>query len=220
MIIIEGTRAILDAMFFSDMWSTIHSTLFVVVAIILTSSRDFTGVYIIFLVYLIVFATFGSVNPFMVTYNNPINSLVYLVEYLVVGTVYSVIKFWNFVYVIVEQIKVAKQSFINEFHLKIGVQDQIPDTLLKNWTNVRTSKLAAYFGFYGDGISDLSELSPVNQKSLICNWIVCWPLSAVELFIVYPSSKLVIGLCNLLGSVYHGVYIYTIKKSINPSDLM
>jgi hypothetical protein len=216
MFLIEGTGAILSAMFLSGMWSGILSAVFIIAAILLTASRDFSVAYAIFVIYLMLFALFGSVNPFMVIIHNPGDVISYFIGYFVVGAAYSVIKFWDFVASAVKITKTAKQAFI-EFHkLKIGVQDNIPVEYAESWTVSRRQILRQYSKH---SCNDLSDFQPSNQKSLILNWIAFWPFSAVGLFIADPLQALVVGIYNRLGSVYDRIYKNTIAKTINMSDL-
>lgn len=213
MIIIDGTGAILSAMFFGGIWAMMASIIFVIAAILLTASESFGIAYAAFVIYLIVFAIFGPMNPFVFTWHNPIDVLGYFIEYFIIGAGYSIAKYWSYVTKTVNVVRELKRTFIEKNKLTISILEEIPEEFKSKWKEYRYNNLS-----YRDR-DRIDNLRPTQQKALIMNWIAFWPFSAIGLFVADPLRHLVTSIYEHLVAVYSKMYDKIVSSKINLNDL-
>jgi len=213
MIIIDGTGAMLGAMFFGGIWAMTASIVFIIAAILFTASESFSLAYLAFVIYLIVFAIFGPVNPFVLTWHNPLDVFGWFIEYFVLGALYSITKYWSYVTKVVNIILEIKKRFIAEYKLTISPKDEIPEDFRVKWKDYRYNHLE-----YRDR-DRVDNLRPTQQKALIMNWIAFWPFSALGLFVADPLRHLVTSIYEHLVSIYGKMYDKIVSNKINLNDL-
>lgn len=213
MIIIDGTSAMLSAMFFGGAATFIATIAFFIAAILFTASEMFSLAYVAVVIYVVVFAIFGPVNPFSYLWHNPLDVLGWFIEFFVIGAVYSIAKYWSYVTKVVNTVRELKKEFIEIHELKISLLDEIPKEFMSDWKNFRYNRLS-----YTDR-DRVDNLRPTQQKALIMNWIAFWPFSAIGLFVADPLRHLVTSIYEHLVSVYGKMYDKIVSSKINLNDL-
>lgn len=205
MFIIDAPSMLIGALFFSGFWPLFLTIVFIIVAILSSTSEAFTVSYIATVIFAILLAIFTTVNPFVAIWNHPATAFGLLIAYIGVGSLYSVYKYSVTFRKIVASVSKAKAEYINLNNLNIAVTDPIPERYMSNWKSYRYNH-----SYYTKGGID---------KTRIMNWIAFWPFSAVGVFVADPLHALVTHAYNMMVSTYKLIRANIIKGHLNESDL-
>lgn len=209
---VEYPLLLIDTLLFgSGVLSLILTIVFVCVVILSVSSEYITLSYIALCAYLLALTIFTPINVYDVVTTNPIQVLQFVVGYLLIGALYTVVKYRSYVVNIVNEVQTLKKRFIDENKLLIKVTDELPNK--DSWNNfIRDYNYNLYYTLK-------HGITPGSQKTLITNWIVFWPFSAVGLFVAHPLEHVVTLIYNSLQSVYHKMYYKLITSKLNITDI-
>lgn len=215
MFIIDAPSMLIGALFFSGFWPLFLTIVFIIVAILSSTSEAFTVSYIATVIFAILLAIFTTVNPFVAIWNHPAMAFGLLIAYIGVGSLYSVYKYSVTFRKIVASVSKAKAEYINLNNLNIAVTDPIPELYMLNWKSFRYNN-----SYYTNGY-DHSYYTKERRidKTRIMNWIVFWPFSAVGVFVADPLHALVTHAYNMMVSTYKLIRTNIIKGYLNESDL-
>lgn len=133
-------------------------------------------------------ALFGDFNALTWMQAHPWKFLQYVVGFFVVGTVWSVAKWWFYVRERRDDFNQMKLGFIKRHELGLKVTEPIPE-----------DKLAAY----GDWMSVLrGRPDPSAHKSRIMVWMMYWPWSMLWTLVNDPIKKLFKAIYRRIEGVY------------------
>lgn len=214
MFLIDTTSALLGAMFLTGFWSISFSTVFIIVAILLVASEEFSWAYTSMVVYAVLLAIFTPANVFVYVWHEPLHAIGFVLMFFVIGAIYSALKYGSFLRRVVNMVKDAKQAFIIEHKLKITTTEEIPEEYASEWQRFKSDKLE-----YSVLNKINRGLRPSDNKALIMNWIAFWPFSAIGLFVADPLREIVKSIYQHMVSIYGKMYEHIISKSINMSDI-
>lgn len=145
---------------------------------------------------------------------NKMNMALLFVGYFVVGSFYSMMKFWCFLQKIKDRYLSYRVSWlVRELgDFKGGTNDSyetyaIPDELKGKWTNsLETMERGVVFDFAA------GKLRVSRYKSLITSWIVWWPISGIWFIINDPVKRIANWLFEKFKSIYSKIYRAAVGK--------
>ena len=122
---------------------------------------------------------------------NPLQFLAFVAGYFVAGAVWTVVKWWFFVYRMREEYNEIRESFLRSEN--VGGPG-IPDDLKSNWYGYLRRNVN--YGKYGSRsrlkliANGVEPPKPNDFKSRIYSWMVFWPWSMVYTLIDDPVRKI------------------------------
>jgi hypothetical protein len=137
---------------------------------------------------------------------NPTNTIGFIVSYLVVGGVWSIIKWRSYIKPIFEKYKEIKVKFekvygkpsednwghwvdkLNEDKRHIQVYDEYTES----FTSCKTM----------EDVQDIVTPKASNKKTLLISWIGYWPISLLAMLLNNPLRRIFVGVYNLLSGIY------------------
>ncbi|MGZ8924585.1 MAG: hypothetical protein ACXW2E_01750 [Nitrososphaeraceae archaeon] len=213
MTVLELPFVLFSSMFLNGIAGAIFSTLFVIAAILLVAVEGYAGVYVSFVVYLVLMMVFSNLDIFGYIYHNPADFVLFCITYFLIGAVYSIAKYRSECVKDINKVQEVKQQYINLTELPITTTDSVPESHKKEWFAYLKNNLNYdEYRRFKDGYVG-SE-----QKARIMNWIVFWPFSAVGLLVADPLRKFVEYLYRLMTDTYNKVRNQIITTKINMSD--
>jgi hypothetical protein len=154
-----------------SMWFWVLLAVEFLILLVLTETERPGWSFLSLLALGVLFKYFGDFDPFAWVVHNPVALLWYFAAYLVAGTIWSVIKWFFYVYRQKEKYIEAKSRYLNHRHLS-----------LKDWEDSWDRN--AYKNSKG-GIVPLVG----DNKGRIMMWMGYWPFSAVWTLIDEPVKK-------------------------------
>lgn len=213
-LLITTPVALISTMFFSGWVLGIFSLILIVGLILEVANDNFGAGYFTILIYALAAWAFTDLNIFAYIWHNPGNVVGFIAVYGVIGAVYSLMKYRDWVNALGLQLHDIKVAFIKSKQLSIEPTDAIPEEHIKAWKDT-VQNLLGYSRF----AQISSGFTPGAQYDLIMNWIVFWPFSAVGLFIADPIRAFFTWLYETLVVVYRRIWNRAISKHINVSDI-
>lgn len=105
---------------------------------------------------------FTNFHPISLSINNPGNALLYILGYLTIGTLYGIVKWFSFVYMIRE--RAAKE--IENYKKAYGEKEFL--------NKDETTRI----GMVSTGIGHSLPIKASNYKATMMMWMCYWPISA------------------------------------------
>lgn len=186
----------------------------VIVLLTLTVDNNFTPSSFTVLAYIILISAFTEHNVFKIAYANLGQVIGWVVAYLSIGALFSVLQYWNRLKTIVNIMQPIKAAFIEKYDLSIKPQDPVPSSHHLEWNRFRSESLSSHQ-------RELINLgtSPSSLKGTIIGWITFWPFIAAGWFISGSIRRITHAIYHSLVDVYSKIYHNLVTKHINITDL-
>lgn len=158
----------------------------------------------------------SSVNDISVALN-PLLWLKWLAIYLVIGCLWSFIKWFSFLHKAKDRLKEIKQKYIDRFGKEKLIR---PDGKIKNfaefWKFCRESAYYTDFlSIQGNSmvIAEPNDLIPTveGRFSQLVRWITWWPMSAIWTILNDPLKRIAEALVRLLKTIYTKIAVAVFK---------
>ena len=118
---------------------------------------------------------------------NPLQFLAFVAGYFVAGAVWTIVKWWFFVYRIREGYDRIKEGYLR----KEGINgDRIPENLRDKWYDYLRQSTEWHSNLINLGRNGVEPPKPNDFKSRIYSWMVFWPWSMVYTLIDDPVRKI------------------------------
>lgn len=125
-----------------------------------------------------------------------VQTLLYVGGYLVVGVVWSFIKWFSFLMGFRDEFKQGKAAFLNG--LKLNPEGQVPENELDNFHSFMQKW--KYGGYYGNDLSMRPRAA--KNKARITAWMAFWPYSVVGTILNDPIRRVFNWLFNGFKALY------------------
>jgi hypothetical protein len=143
-------------------------------------------------------ALFGDVNLFKFVLQNPLQSLFFVGAYVLIGAVWSVVKWWFYVRKWKDEYDDKRAYFLNS---KGELNGPVPENLRKSWAE----ECRYYTSSYNDS-RPLNEPPTVRgHKSRITTWLAYWPPSMIWTLLNDPIKRLYRFVYTELQAVYQSI---------------
>jgi hypothetical protein len=188
-------------------WFWSIAVFFVVAIMFFVESEVYTPVIFLSFLAIGIFAWKGQgIEVAQYYIENPMIAIGHFGLYFILGSVFSIIKWYCYVRSERNKYDDDKAEFLRNHGAK--TLDDIPtagmkhtkDSLRTMWQN----RIGSYETF-------LSRLSPSNHKQKMSYWIAYWPFSAIATFINEPITKIVKFILRNLGGVYDKIVQSNVK---------
>lgn len=187
--VLTGLAAILLFFFAGDKWAEENPALAAVVLLVFGLLLQF----------------FGDIKVFSYVWHHPLVALSYLGGYLLVGVVYSILRWWAHASktkeLALQRIENARQNII-----RFGRGDETENKRSLSGSVEETKEWLRY------------SLSPLGQWERIAVWIYCWPVSAILYFLDDPIRRLCRWTVRQLRHAYASISDFYLKKGIQEID--
>lgn len=209
------------ASLFSGFWVSLFTIVFFIVCILSVSNENFYVGVFAFFIYNICLTLFTPLNPFIYVYTHPVDVVLFVLLYLSIGGVYSILKYRNWLSGKLASLRRVKQLLIDDYKLSISVTEQFPERLPDGSLSSTVWKdyIHSNLGWYDAQLIAKGKLKPSDQFDSIFGWIAFWPFSAIGLFIADPLRWLVTKTYESLSAIYRDMYTRLISKYININDI-
>ena len=151
---------------------------------------------------------FGNFNVFSWITYHPWNSVFYAAGYLVLGVVWSLVKWRLLCGDVRDKYLEVRQEFFDEHHIGETV---IPKNLAERWLScLRCVTWADYFEYHRHRISDIESIkdiipNPQSHKRTILFWMAYWPLSMFWFFLHDMLERLFQELYNFFAGLFRRI---------------
>jgi len=151
------------AFVFGTFWFWALSIIFLITAIVFTEQESGIGALITLAIYAFYIQLLAKVNFVGWILEQPLNFLIAIGSYLIIGLVWSCVKWWLLVSYIAEIQKDKWATFLKNHNLSKDTKT-LPQNLYKDWENKKKSFEKPLFR---------------HNKNKITLWVTYWPLSMV-----------------------------------------
>lgn len=147
----------------------------------LEDDRHFWGLGSI-IVFVLLFAFFGSHNPFIFIASHAIETVIMILSFFAIGTVWAIVKWWFHVNKAADRYVEFREKWLESHNVKnVTRKTLIPDDLKGEWWGIRT-----YDRYYRYVNLHDPVLKARDNRSRIMSWMCYWPFSMVWTLINDP----------------------------------
>jgi len=129
--------------------------------------------------------------------SNPLSTLGFILSYIVIGVVWSFLKWSSYVKSVFDKFKKLKIKFEKQ-------NGTIDDKNRGDFNRILNSNFSTYFANKDDFDENIKTITPVasDKKSVITSWISYWPISFVATLLNDPFRKFFQWIYDCLSGFY------------------
>lgn len=174
------------------------AALFVIfcVACVLTETEKFGWASFTLILTVVGVQLFHVVDLLAYARGHLVQTLLYVGGYLLIGVVWSFIKWFSFLMGFRDEFKAGKAAFLNG--LKLNPEGQVPEDQMDGFQNFMHKW--KWGGYHGNDLTMRPRAS--NNKARITSWMSLWPYSVVGTVLNDPIKRLFTWLFNGFKALY------------------
>jgi hypothetical protein len=131
--------------------------------------------------------------------HNAVSTALYVLGYLVIGVVWSFVKWFSFLMAFRDKFRQEREDFLNSRGLGSIPNASVPDNLLEDFHNFLRRSYTV-ISFRGNALSQRPRAS--NNKERIVAWMALWPPSLIGTLLNDPIKRLFTWLFNAFKALY------------------
>lgn len=193
-----------------SLWWYLVSGTFVIWAFFLTEKESLAWTIISLFLYLAFLQFLGRVNVFGYLFFQPINTVLYILGYFVIGFIWSFIKWWLRVNETAQKCLEEMDKFIKEHTSKENFQSAVPLEFQKSERSGKT--LRDEWESHIQYKDELKKPIASKNKEKISVWVVYWPFSVVWSLINDFIKRMVEQLVIRFQKIYQSISNRAFKK--------